>query len=198
MRLAFRKIVMCIAVTSTAAMMGCSGIVNLEAAKKLGASVGQASFTVYPSFIRSNKAAYDAQSAADLVKFIENQRFGKAQLNDQQVPITGKWRHNQARMLRESASDFAAYVKSHPPTTDYAVLAECLIGSKEVIGAHVYVLDAKGEVADAVLANSHHAEFASRSPKTVADCHAVMQDILRKQWNQAKEKGADSDSTNKG
>lgn len=198
MRRAYRQMVIGLALALPALITGCNGIVNPEAAQILVAKAGQASFTVYPSFIRSNKAAYDAASAAQLAKFIEDHQFGHAQLSDQQVPITGQWGHNQARMLRESASDFADYVKSHPIATDYAVLAECLMGSKEVIGAHVYVLDAKGQVADVVLANSHHAEFASRSPKTVADCHAVIQDILQKQWNQAKEQGAGRPSSNKG
>lgn len=197
MSLVFRRINLWLAVTLLLAITGCNGIVNPQAARTLTARAGRASFTVYPSYIRSGKSTYDAQAAEELVEFIESRHYGKAHSSDQLVPITGEWRHNQARMLRESASDFAAFVKSHAIESEYAVLAECLMGSREIIGVHLYVLDSKGEVADVVLANSHHPEFASRSPKTVADCHAVIQDILCKQWMQARDEGTNRDSPKK-
>lgn len=164
--------------------LSCRGIVDEQAEQVLLSKIGKTSFTVFPSFIRSKDSSFDRSSRTELMKVIQDEHFGTAIVVEHEVPIHGPWRHNQARMLRESAMDFGAYLKSNPVNTDYAVMAECLMGSREVIGAHLYVLDGDGRVAAVILANSHHKAFSSRSPKTAADCHAVIEEILQNDWSQ--------------
>lgn len=181
-----------IAMTCITTVGGCGSIVNTDAAQMLHSRLGHARFRVLPTIVRRKSIAHDTVSAMELVGFIEEQELGSAELSYEKVQITGKWRHNQARMYRESASGFSEFVKARQVEDQYWVLAECLMVSDQVLGAHLYILDSEGRVAYGILSNSHHPEFSSRSPRTVGDCMAVLIGTADKDMEQLKVKKVDS------
>ncbi len=160
---------------------GCRGIVDREAGATLMNSLGQTSVTVFPAFVRTGKQnSYEPAAAASIAEFLTTSSLAIVQISAEQVPITGGWGHNQARMLRESAEAFAAYIGEHDIQTDYALLPEYLTGSGGGVGGiHCYLLDAEGTVAYAGLLNSHHRMFTDANPKTTEDCTGVLINMLR-------------------
>ena len=161
-------------------LAGCGGIVDREAEKTLLARMGETSVTVFPAFVRDGrKARYDDEAAAALARTIEQKQLAEAMTSDARVPISGPWRRNEARMLRDSAADFATYLASQPIETEYALLPEYLIGGRgAVVGVHAYVLGPNGRIALAVLLNSHHEPFKRVNPKTMGDCTQLLSDVL--------------------
>ncbi len=162
------------------ASAGCQGIVNDEANATFMKTLGQTSVTVYPAFVRQGKEnAYEPGAAEAVGAFFADEGLATVTLSAEHVPITGGWHMNQARMLRESAEDFAKYVVEHDIQTDYALLPEYLTGSSGGVGGvHCYLLDAEGTVAYAMLLNSHHKPFYEANPQTVADCTTVLIGVL--------------------
>ncbi len=158
---------------------GCGGGADPAAEKMLLQNVGKTSATVFPAVVRRQTVSYDDNASAKLTEFLNTAGLADATASDRQVPITGPWRHNQARMLGESAKEFAAYVRANPIGTRYALLPEYLGGRNEAVGIHAYIVDAEGTVAFQILLNSHWEEFSRAKPKTADDCTAVLIDVLR-------------------
>jgi len=159
---------------------GCGSIVNPQAKEALFQTLGNTSFTVFPTFVRALDTSYDEDAAREIGEFLTGEDLGDVALSTENVPIIGSWGMNQAKMLRESAEDFAGYVRDHPIETEYALLAEYLIlGTGIPGGIHCYVLDAQGRVAHVVLLNSHWSAFADADPQTVEDCTGVLIEVLR-------------------
>ncbi|MCO6439158.1 MAG: hypothetical protein J5J06_18870 [Phycisphaerae bacterium] len=159
-------------------LSGCQTGINPNAAEALRRDLGNTTVTVFPAYWRGPET-YDDASAAKIAEFLNATDLAKATASDRHVPITGPWRHNQARMLRTSAKEFGEYVRTHPIGTSYALLPEYLGGKTEAVGIHAYIVDAKGAVAFQVLLNSHWAEFSKARPVTSDDCTAVLIDVLR-------------------
>lgn len=143
------------------------------------ASIGTTSITVFPAAVRRSTITYDDGASAKLAEFLNTSGLADATACDRHVPITGPWRMNQARMWRESAKEFGAYVRANPIGTRYALLPEYLGGKTEAVGIHAYIVDAEGTVAFQVLLNSHWEEFAKAHPKTPDDGTAVLITVLR-------------------
>ena len=158
---------------------GCGSGADPAAEKMLLQNVGKTSVTVFPAVVRRQTVSYDDNASVKLTEFLNTAGLADATASDRHVPITGPWRHNPARMLRESAKEFAAYVRANPIGTRYALLPEYLFGPTEAGGIHAYVVDADGTVAFQVLLNSHWEEFSKAKPKTADDCTAVLIDVLR-------------------
>lgn len=171
---------------------GCKGPVNADATQVLQSRLGHASFRVLPTIVRRKSLTHDTVSATELVEFVEHQELGTAELCYEKVQLDGSWHHNQAKMFRESASDVSDFVKEKAAEGQYWVLAECLMVSDQVLGAHLYILDSEGRVAYGILSNSHHPQFSSRSPRTVGDCVAVLIGTAEKELEQLKVKKVDS------
>jgi hypothetical protein len=158
---------------------GCSAV-DPQAEKALMKSLGSTSFTVFPAVVRRQAISYDENAAMRMGEFITAEGLGQATVAEARVAITGPWHMNQARMLRESAAEFASYVKDHPIKTAYAVLPEYLLGgSGTVRGIHGYVVDKDGKVVFAVLQNSKWPAFHEVNPQTVDDCTEVLVRVLR-------------------
>ena len=158
---------------------GCNGVVDPAANAAWEQSLGDTSITIFPAVVRTAELAYDSTAASQIGEFITNDGLANVTLSDAQVPITGEWQSNQAAMLRESIADFAQYIADHPIETDYALLAEYLIGGLNLpVGIHAYILNGQGQVADVVLLNSHWAPFADADPATVEDCTTVLIAVL--------------------
>lgn len=160
---------------------GCRGTIDEEANATFLETLGRTSVTVYPAFVRQGQEhSYEPGAAEAIGAFFAEEGLATVTVSQEQVPITGGWHMNQARMLRESAEDFAKCVVQHDIETDYALLPEYLTGSSGGVGGiHCYLLDAEGAVAYAVLLNSHHKRFYESDPQTIADCTAVLVGVLR-------------------
>ena len=168
------------------AIGGCS-IVDPQAKEALMRDLGSTSFTVFPAVVRRQAISYDENSAARIGEFLATQRLGQGTVSDVHVGISGPWHMNQARMLRESAEEFAFYVKDHPIETAYAVLPEYLLsGSDAVHGIHGYIIDKNGKVAFVVLQNSKWPAFQGVNPQTVEDCTEVLVRALRESLRPAQ------------
>jgi hypothetical protein len=161
-------------------MGGCKGVVDPAVNAVWTQSLGDTSITVFPTFVRTaDEPEYNSIEASQIGEFFTNEGLANVTLSDARVPITGEWQSNQAAMLGESIADFAQYIADHPIETDYALLAEHLIGGRDLpVGIHGYILDGQGQVADVVLLNSHHATFADADPATVEDCTTVLIRVL--------------------
>ncbi len=131
---------------------GCRGIIDEEANATFLKTLGDTSVTIYPAFVRKGQQnLYESGAAEAVGVFFADEGLATVTISQEHVPITGGWRMNQARMLRESAEDFAKYVVEHDIATDYALLPEYLTGSTGGVGGiHCYLLDAGGTVAYAV------------------------------------------------
>ena len=161
---------------------GCRGIADPEAQAALMESLGDTSFTVFPAFIRGEAISYDGDAARTIGEFLVGDGLAEAAVSEEEVAITGSWGHNQAAMLKESAADFVTHVKEHPLETDYALLAEYLIGGRgNPIGIHCYIVDADGRIAWARLWNSHHDAFSEATLNTPEDCTALLIQELREE-----------------
>jgi hypothetical protein len=181
-RLNQELLVLILATAALCLLQGCEGIADPVARETLLDDLGATTFTVYPAYIRRRAGAYGEPTAERLADFLCGRDLAEVVVSDEQVPITGPWGHNQARMLRESAEAFAAYLQDHPIRTDYALLAEYLFGRDAAVGIHCYVLDGEGVVAYAVLLNDHWPPFAEADPRTVDDCTEVLIEVLGASW----------------
>ena len=155
---------------------GCGGIVDEQAEQKFRRDLGNTSITVFPVFVRDGEQhRYDADAATAIGESLTQAGLATVTASAAQVPITSRWGMNQAKMFRDSAADFGAYVRANPIETDYALLAEYLIGGRGVpVGVHLYLVDAQGTAAYAILFNSHHSEFTDVNPQTVEDCTTIV------------------------
>jgi len=184
------QFIMAISVAVVASVLGGCSVIdnastratypNLEKTRKAFlASIGETSITVFPAFVRRGQGSYDDNAAVKLAEFLNAAGLAKATASDRHVPITGPWRMNQARMWKESVTEFGAYVRANPIETHYALLPEYLGGKTEAVGIHAYIVDAEGEVAFQVLLNSHWEEFSKAHPKTPDEGTALLVDVLR-------------------
>lgn len=157
-------------------MGGCGGIVKPEDEAAFRAALGSTSMTVYPTYVRIGAGGtHDAASAEALADWLKEQKLADVVVSSEQVPLRGEWRMNQARMFRTSVEAFSQYVREHPPTTQYAVMAEYLMGAEDRVGGvHLYFLKADGTPAFGFLQNSHHEAFQSVDPKSREDCTKVL------------------------
>lgn len=168
-------------------MGGCGGVADPAAEKQFMQVLGETTVTVFPTCVREGKQLRDdADSAARIRAFLEDENLAKAVRSDVHVPITSEWGMNQARMFRDSAADFAAFVKANPIDTEYAVMAEYLFGKSEAGGVHVYVVRKDGVIAYGSLWNSHQKVFSDVSPRTVDECTDVLLAGLRVDLEQAE------------
>ena len=150
-------------------MGGCNDVVDEEAEQTLYNALGKTTLTVFPCFIREGQEArYDATEAGKIRLFLSEAELATVAEDDAEIPITSIWGSNQAKMFRGSLSDFRAFIEQRPPSTEYALLTEYLIGAKGIpVGIHVYLLDAGGRPAYVRLLNSHHARFKAVDPRSV-------------------------------
>lgn len=157
-------------------MGGCGGIVKPEDEAAFRAALGSTSMTVYPTYVRIGaRGTYDPSSAQALADWLAEQKLADVIVSSEQVALSGEWRMNQAKMFRTSAEAFSQHLREHPPTTQYAVMAEYLMGAEDRVGGvHLYFLKADGTPAFGFLQNSHHEAFQAINPKSREDCTRVL------------------------
>ncbi|MCK4340794.1 MAG: hypothetical protein KAY37_03615 [Phycisphaerae bacterium] len=176
----------CTAMCGTVTLLtsGCGGVVNAEAGQLLRDRLGDTSLRVFPAFVRdADQARYDADAARRIGAFFTDEKLAVVTVAEAEVPITGPWGMDQAKMFRNSVAEFSAYLLQNPLETNYALLSEYMIGGRGIpIGVHVYLLDAEGTCAYAVLLNSHHQAFNDVDPQTVEDCTQMVLNVLREEF----------------
>ena len=182
-----QAIVLALVAVGTAVVFGtsgCGGIINEDAKAKLFEDIGNTSMTVFPVFVRDGEQKrYDPGAANTIGEFLTQENLATVTVSQAEVPITSQWGINQAKMFRDSAADFATYVRENPLETDYALLAEYLFGGRgDPSGVHVYLLDAEGTVAWANLLNSHHKAFTDVDPQTTDDCTTLVINVMRDEF----------------
>ncbi|MFH1749062.1 MAG: hypothetical protein ABIG44_18685 [Planctomycetota bacterium] len=168
-------------------MGGCGGVVDKAAQTTLYGQLGDMSITVFPVFVRDGEMPrYNPDARETIGTCLTDNDLGTVSLASAEVPITSVWGMNQAKMFKQSVADFAAHVRSNAVATDYALLAEYLIGGQGApVGVHIYLVDAEGAVAYARLLNSHHDEFNAVNPQSVADCTTMVMNVLRSDLSEA-------------
>jgi len=145
-------------------------------------SLGKATFTVYPTFVRQSKSSeYYAATADDLAKLIRDEKYGEATVSTEQPVIAGGWRMNEAAMWKTSIASLGDHVKAHPIQTDYAVMGEFLMGppGKQAVAIHVYIVDREGKKVTGVLANDHNATFDKGPRSTTDECNTLLLKLLK-------------------
>ena len=169
-----------LAIVGSLLVSGCNAT-DPAAEEAFLSALGNTSVTVFPAFVRDGvDPLYDPSAATAIGAFLEDAELADASVADQEVPITGPWHCNQARMLRESAVDFATYLRENPVENEYALLPEYLfLGGGGVGGIHCYIIDGENRLAFVVLLNSHWSIFAEMDPKTIDDCTDVLIETLR-------------------
>ena len=162
----------------------CSGV-DSAANKKLLEKLGATSVTVFPTLVRGTEQHYDTGSAEAIVQFLKAEKLAEAALAAEQIPVTGEWGMNQSKMYMASAKSVGSYVTQHSLSTDYALMAEYLMGKGEAVGIHCYVVDTQGRLAAGIQLNSHDKDFAAAEPRTPEDCTKV---LLAKLKNELKKR----------
>jgi hypothetical protein len=157
------------------------------AEKEFEQALGRTSLTVFPTVVRLGRVTQcDLESARELSAAFERRGLGKAIVRKEPVAFALRGSFNQAKMYRQSRDAFAAYVKAHPPGTQYAAMAEYLIStSGQVGGIHLYVVRADGEPVGGVLLNSHWKEFREVKPKTASEATRALLLRLERIWEAA-------------
>lgn len=167
--------------------IGCRGIVDEKDYEVFARAIGDTTITVYPTVARIGRNfEYDTGASAAIAEMIRSEELATVTISHEQVSITRGWHANQARMLRESAEDFATHIAAHPVNTDYVLLAEYLGGRPNRFGGiHCYILEKTGTPVFVLLLNSHDKRFARKSPSSKADCTDVLLDTLRHDLSRA-------------
>jgi len=173
-------------------LTGC-GVTDEQAQKVLEGRLGHTSVTVFPTAIRAigreQPVTYNTAAAAKAGQFIEEQKLATVTLAGSEVPLTGGWGNNQAKMFSTSATEFGAYVKAHPIGTEYAFMAEYLISGNWVGGVHYYIVDANGVVAMGHLSNSDWPVFKRINPQSLEDCDRLLIAMIEEALAKLKESG---------
>lgn len=162
---------------------GCGSPVDRAGARQFESDLGHTGVTMFPTVIRTTALEYDEAAAAALGDFVERRNYAEVRVVGDQVPMTGDWSRNQMRMWRSSAASFCEHVRSNPPDTPYAMLAEYLgVSERGVGGIHLYVVRVDGTLVGGLHLNSHHAVFREVDPRSVADCTEVLKRAMEQYW----------------
>jgi hypothetical protein len=165
--------------------VACTSIVNEDLTDDFKSRLGDLSMTVYPAFVRGRTAGdsgYDSLVADRLAAFLVTSGRAVAEASSDEVPLAGEWQSNQAAMWKASALSFAEFVAAHPVETDFALVAEYLIGGEQAGGVQCYVVNTTGDVVWGCHLNSHFDVFADADPKSPAACTEVLIAFLRDDW----------------
>ena len=146
---------------------GCKSLISKDAAAEFSAKKETVTVKVYPvRVIKGNNIENDfalAQELAGEFKAFSNLNFVQS-ADSFSIPF--QWRHNQAKMMSESARGFSSCVAKADINTDYALMVE-ILGNKEetwIVGVHYYLCNKKGEIVKVGLNNSHWDTFKQINP----------------------------------
>jgi len=110
----------------------------------------------------------------NLTKLINEAKLTQASMAESGPAIKAKGDINEQKVLWSMARAFREYVQKHPPTTDYVVYTDYLMG-KDMVGAvHFTLCDRQGNWVIVDYQNEHHSDFKAIKPKSRADCDRLV------------------------
>jgi hypothetical protein len=154
-------------------LAGCEGVAGVDGAAeaRLLAGRGNLALVVYPTILRRDVIAHDAAAARRLADELNGAGLARAEGVADEIPITAGWRPNQAAMWNRSLAELRAWLATHPPGADHALLVECLLQPNDLLaGVHVYLVDREGRLALRRLYNSRRDEFQAVARRGLAGC----------------------------
>lgn len=175
---------------AAAALTACTSPIDESDRDAFRAALGDTSITVYPSFVRTNAdegSHHDTASAERLAAWIAGHDLARVVVSSDEVALPQDVQGYQYDVFLTDAKAFGAWVASHPIGTAYALLSESLItrvpaGGTKAGGIHAYVVDARGELVDALVLNSHHDVFREADASTQPECTEVVIRVLADEW----------------
>ncbi|MBE0658822.1 MAG: hypothetical protein IH602_14110 [Bryobacteraceae bacterium] len=172
-------------------LAGCGRIVKKEAEAEFRSALGRTGITVYPAVVRelgpAVKTSWDNESAAEIAEWLNGNGFGAARVSEQNPDIAVKPGMNQAKMFRTGLRSFGDWLRTHPPETEYACVAEYLMmRNGKAGGIHVYCADRAGTPVFGSLSNSHWPEFKEVNPASVRDAARVAVGSLSRHLDEKK------------
>ena len=131
--------------------------------------------TVYPIHLWSGS---NAESPGKLAELFCQQGTCQAEAAETDPRLEIKGDPNQQKVLWDTARAFRDFLREHPPTTDYALLADYAIGKSadgqpKVGFVHLIACDRQGEWVLVDMQNSHHADFQKIDPRSIDDCNRL-------------------------
>ena len=121
-----------------------------------------ATLLVYPARIVGKEAS--VFGATNVVRLLNQAGLGKAVPAKQTVPLkTSLADPNELKALWDLAREFRAFVRTNPPSADYALYADYAFNPQnaEQGFVHFVVCDRKGEWVMVDMQNSHHPDYRS-------------------------------------
>ncbi len=121
--------------------------------------------------------ATDPATATEIVKMITDAGLCKAKPAPQAVLLkASQGDPNELKILWDLAREFREYVRTNPPTADYALYADYGINpeSRQVGFVHFVVCDKKGEWVIVEMQNSLQPDFQSARPTSSTACSALL------------------------
>ncbi len=152
--------------------VGCKSLESKDASAKFINEKESVSMLVYPvRVIQGGKIDNDPNLSQKLISQLSEFDKIKFVTTNDTLSIPFQWRHNQARMLRQSATGFSAGITKANIETEYALLVEILGNGEEtwVGGVHYYICNKNGEIVKLGLNNSHWEAFQQVNPKNRQD-----------------------------
>jgi hypothetical protein len=139
-----------------------------QAFKKAAAS---ATLLVYPAHAGTEVSK---ESATHVAELINEAKLMKATAADEGPQLEIKGNMNEQKMLWDMARAFREYVQKQPPSADYVVYADYLMGKDAVGGVHFAVCDRQGQWVIVDFQNDHQDDFRAIKPKSRADCDRLV------------------------
>lgn len=174
-----------LALAAACLMGGCGSAIDKEAQQQFFENLGNSTITVFPTYVRLGDGHYNTESARQIAAVFQNNRFATTQIAATEIPVGGEWGMNQSKMFRDSAASVGQYVRHNPIDTDYALLAEYLMGRPDAVGGvHGYLVDKEGKLAWGFGVNSHHEVFNRFSPDSEEDCTAIACAIINERLSE--------------
>ena len=148
-----------------------------ERMTQVKAALKTASIGAYPTRIGNIS---DAASAARLATGIPKELGCQAIAVDNPMTTSIAPTSNEQKRLWDLARAFRAHVRSNPPKSDYALLAEFLFdpASGEAHSVHFVLCDKAGEWVLVDFQNNQQDDFRRVAPKSVEDCERLTVDRL--------------------
>jgi hypothetical protein len=117
----------------------------------------------------------DASSANELTELLNQQGVFSAEISDIVPKLDIATDPNQQKVLWDAARAFREFLRSNPPATEYALLADYgLSGSstQKRLAHHVHLIlcSSSGDWVLVDYQNSHHKDFKTVAPKSHEDC----------------------------
>ena len=134
-----------------------------------------ATLQVYAPRVGGNQ--FSVQGATNVVWLINQKGLCRATQAGQTILLHASQADpNELKALWDLAREFRAYVRAHPPETDYALYADYAFNPRipEQGFVHFIVCDRKGEWVIVDMQNSHHPDYQSIGVTSRARCDELL------------------------